>query len=298
METAVTRDHLREYISYLQVEKGLAKNSLESYGRDLRLLAVWAERRGLEVNRLQRADLREWIVSLSQASLSPGSIRRAVSAARGFYKFLMTDGHLKTNPAEDLDTPQKGYSLPRFLNSNEIACLFAEPDIETFTGLRDRAMLELLYACGLRVSEVISITPANIDLDGGTLTCTGKGNKQRKVPVGKDAIEWIKSYLAARQKAAPKTPALFISPMGAALTRQIVYEMIRRHAKKAGLENVSPHKLRHTFATHLMQNGADSRSVQLMLGHADISTTQIYTHVTDKHLRSAYEKFHPRAKKS
>ncbi len=288
------RDHLREYLSYLQVEKGLAKNSLASYGFDFARLRDFSAALGKDPKDLNRGDLRSWIMALSREGLSPSSVQRMVSAARGFYKFLMLDGHLKVNPAEDLDSPQGSFHLPRFLTETEIEKFLKQPDVETETGLRDRALLELMYASGLRVSEVISLKINDIELDAGILTCFGKGSKQRKVPLGKSAAEWLKSYLEIRNR---KTGVqnLFVSPNGKPLNRQNVYQLVKNYAEKAGLEGVSPHKLRHTFATHLLQNGADSRSVQVMLGHSDISTTQIYTHVTDNHLKKAYDKFHPRS---
>jgi integrase/recombinase XerD len=291
---AQIRDHLREYLSYLQVEKGLSKNSLASYGFDFDRLRSFSAAIGKDPKDLTRGDLRSWIMALSREGLSPSSIQRMVSAARGFYKFLMLDGHSTANPAEDLDTPQSGHYLPRFLTGTEIEAFLKQPNIETEIGLRDRALLELMYASGLRVSEAISIKVSDIELDAGILTCFGKGSKQRKVPLGKSAVEWIKSYLQVRNR---KTGAqnLFVSPAGKPLNRQIVYQLVKNYGEKAGLENISPHKLRHTFATHLLQNGADSRSVQVMLGHSDISTTQIYTHVTDNHLKKAYDKFHPRS---
>jgi len=292
-----SRDHLREYLSYLQVEKGLAKNSLASYGFDFERLRHFSAAIGKDPKDLTRGDLRSWIMALSREGLSPLSVQRMVSAARGFYKFLMLDGHIRSNPAEDLDTPQGGFHLPRFLTEKEVDKFLKQPDVETETGLRDRALLELMYASGLRVSEVISIKISDVELDAGLLTCFGKGSKQRKVPLGKSAVEWLKSYLEIRVR---KTGAqnFFVSPAGKPLNRQNVYQLVKNYAEKAGLENISPHKLRHTFATHLLQNGADSRSVQVMLGHSDISTTQIYTHVTDNHLKKAYDSFHPRAKKS
>jgi integrase/recombinase XerD len=291
-----SRDQLREYLSYLQVEKGLSKNSLASYKFDFNRLRKFCARVEKEPNDLTRGDLRSWIMALSREGLSPASVKRAVSAARGFYKFLMLDGHLKANPAEDLDTPQSGHHLPRFLTETEVELFLKQPDIETETGLRDRALLELMYASGLRVSEVVSIKMSDIDLDAGILTAFGKGSKQRKVPLGKSAVEWLKSYLSVRNRK-DTVQNFFVSPAGKALDRQIIYKLVIAYAEKAGIENLSPHKLRHTFATHLLQNGADSRSVQVMLGHSDISTTQIYTHVTDNHLKKAYDKFHPRAKR-
>lgn len=293
----MSRDLVREYIAYTKVEKGLSANSLRAYERDLAKLRAWAEKNGLEIVKMSRLDLREWMIDLGRSNLSVNSKRRLISVLRGFYKFLMIDGHIKENPAELLDVPQKGSYLPRFLNQGEIDALFLVPDTSTETGLRDRAILELMYSSGLRVSEAVSIEIKDIDLDAGILTTTGKGNKTRRVPIGSSAVEWLKTYFVARQKNDNiETPNLFVTPAGTPITRQTIFALIKKYAEKAGLQDVSPHTLRHTFATHLVQNRADIRSVQQMLGHADLSTTQIYTHMTDAHLRKAYEQFHPRSK--
>ncbi len=290
------RDYLREYLSYLQVEKGLAKNSVESYERDLAKLTNWADKNNLNLLELTRQDLREWLIDLAGAKLSENSKRRMISALRGFYKFLQFDGHIKKNPAEDLIAPQKGFYLPNFLNQTDIENLLAVPDIETEIGLRDKAILELMYACGLRVSEAVDLKMSDIDVDAGILTCKGKGSKTRRIPIGKSAIEFLKSYLIIRRgKENIEINNLFVNDLGKPINRQMIFKFIKTYAEKIGLENVSPHTLRHSFATHLIQNRADIRSVQQMLGHADISTTQIYTHITDTHLRKTYEKFHPRA---
>ncbi len=291
------RDFVREYLLYLQVEKGLAKNSVESYKRDLNKLENWAEKNNLEIVKLDKKNLREWLIDLSDEKLSENSKRRLTSALRGFYKFLMFDGHIKKNPAEDLIAPSKGFYLPKFLNQAEIEQLLCAPDVSQEIGLRDRAILELMYACGLRVSEVVDLKLGDIEIDLGILTCTGKGNKMRKVPVGKSATEWLKNYLVVRRKKENiEINNLFVSILGNSINRQIIFKFVKEYAEKCGLQDVSPHTLRHSFATHLIQNSADVRSVQQMLGHADISTTQIYTHITDTHLRKTYEKFHPRAK--
>jgi integrase/recombinase XerD len=290
------RDLIREYLSFLQVEKGLAKNSVESYERDLAKLRVWAEKNNFEIVNLTRQDLREWLIDLAGAKLSENSKRRLVSTLRGFYKFLQSDGHIKKNPAEDLIAPQKGSYLPNFLNQTDIESLLAVPDVSTEIGLRDKAILELMYACGLRVSEAAELKISDVDVDAGILTCKGKGSKTRKVPVGKSAIEWLKNYLIVRRgKENIETSNIFVTFAGRPINRQTIFLFIKDYAEKIGLEDVSPHTLRHSFATHLIQNSADVRSVQQLLGHADISTTQIYTHITDTHLRKAYEKFHPRA---
>ncbi|MEP6902664.1 MAG: site-specific tyrosine recombinase XerD [Actinomycetota bacterium] len=293
------RDLLHEYLLYLQVEKGLARNSLESYKRDLQKLKNWAEKNGFDLLKLTRKDLREWLIDLAGENLSENSKRRMVSALRGFYKFLMFDGHIKKNPAEDLDAPQKGFYLPKFLNQTEVENLLQVPDVAGETGLRDRAILELMYACGLRVSEAVDLRLSDVELDAGILTCKGKGSKTRKIPIGKSAVEWLKSYLVLRRrKENCEVQNLFVTFSGRSLNRQIIFLFVKEYSEKAGLHDVSPHTLRHSFATHLVQNSADIRSVQQMLGHADISTTQIYTHITDAHLRKTYEKFHPRAKAS
>ncbi len=291
------RDLVREYLSYVKVEKGLAKNSIESYERDLAKLSAWAAKNNFDVVTLTRQDLREWMIDLGRTSLSVNSKRRLISVLRGFYKFLMIDGHNTKNPAENLDVPQKGQYLPKFLNQAEIELLLGSPDVSMETGLRDKAILELMYSSGLRVSEVVTLQINDIDLDAGILTCTGKGSKTRRVPVGSSAVEWLKSYLALRRKKENiEVQNLFVTPAAVPLNRQTIFLFIKEYASKCGLSDVSPHTLRHSFATHLVQNRADIRSVQQMLGHADISTTQIYTHMTDAHLRKSYERFHPRAK--
>ena len=290
------RDLVREYLSYCRVEKGLAANTIESYDNDLAKLSLWAVKNDLDLLRLTRQDLREWLIDLLAEKLSENSKRRTISAVRGFYKFLMFDGHVTNNPAEDLIAPQKGVYLPRFLNRNEIEMLLAVPDTATFSGLRDRAILELMYASGLRVSEVVNLKTANVDIDQGIVTATGKGSKMRRVPAGSHALEWLKSYLAARRKVEKiEVDNMFVTERGEPLTRQSIYVAVAEYAAKCGLDGVSPHTLRHSFATHLVQNNADIRSVQQMLGHADISTTQIYTHMTSSHLRRSYDRFHPRS---
>ena len=290
------RDFVKEFLTYLQVEKGLARLSLESYRRDLCRLQTWSEKCGKQISDLTRADLRKWIASLSREGLAPASIARAVSATRGFFKFLMLDGHIKTHPAEDLDTPQRFSYLPKFLTEDEINRLLAAPDVSTEEGIRDRAVLEIMYATGLRVSELVGLKQADVDLLAGLVVCHGKGNKERRVPLGKSAIHWLQQYAAVKKGYGKQTTPNVFLHRGRPFTRQIAWMMIKRHAEKVGIKNVSPHTLRHSFATHLLQHGADSRSVQALLGHSDISTTQIYTHITDIHLRSAYDRHHPRAR--
>jgi len=290
------RDLIKEFLTYLQVEKGLARQTVTSYGHDLKRLDKWARKSGKNVETLKRTDLRKWIASLSRESLSPQSVARAVSAARGFFKFLMLDGHIANQPTEELDTPQRFTYLPRFLNEDEINRLLGAPDIATEGGVRDRAILELMYASGLRVSELVSLKQTDVDVLAGLIVCHGKGSKERRVPVGKSAIHWLQRYTEVRLGHGKPASVYFFSHRGKGMTRHFVWAMIKRYAKQAGLRDISPHTLRHSFATHLLQHGADSRSVQALLGHSDISTTQIYTHITDRHLRAAYDRHHPRSK--
>ena len=292
----VDRDFIKEFLSYIQVEKGLARQTLESYKRDLDRLQAWANANNKQVTDLTRADLRKWIASLSREGLAPTSIARTVSATRGFFKFLMLDGHIKSHPAEDLDTPQRFNYLPKFLTEDEINRLFAAPNVATEEGIRDRAVLEVMYACGLRVSELVNLKNADVDLMAGLVVCYGKGSKERRVPLGKSAIHWLQQYAAVKAGYGKSNLPFVFLYRGRPFTRQLAWSMIKRHAETAGIKNVSPHTLRHSFATHLLQHGADSRSVQALLGHADISTTQIYTLITDLHLRAAYDKHHPRAR--
>lgn len=295
-ESKSKRDLAREFLSYVQVEKGLSANTLQSYARDIARLQSWAQKNGKHIEKLERKDLREWIASMSREGLAPSSVARAVSAARGFFRFLMLDGHLKRHPAEDLPTPQRVSRLPQFLTEEEMERFLFAPDIKTDVGVRDRAMLEVMYATGLRVSELCGLKTSDVDLDAGLVTCHGKGSKQRLVPIGKSAAHWLQRYFEIRKQfGSDARPELFLH-RGRTLTRQAAWAIIKTYAAQAGVPDISPHTLRHSFATHLMQHGADSRSVQALLGHADISTTEIYTHITDLHMRKAYDRFHPRAR--
>ena len=290
------RDLVREFLTYIQVEKGLSTNTLESYRRDLSRLQRWSTERAKEIDQLERKDIRDWIAGMSREGLAASSVTRAVSAARGFFRFLMLDGHIKRHPAEDVHTPQRNTYLPRFLTETEIESLLAAPDVSTDEGIRDRALLELMYATGLRVSELVGLQASDVDIHAGLVSCHGKGNKERRIPVGKSAIHWLRQYLRVRKRIGGESkPQLFVQ-RGRRLTRQNAWSIIKTHAAHAGTPDISPHTLRHSFATHLLQRGADSRSVQALLGHSDISTTQIYTHITDLHMRKAYDRFHPRAR--
>lgn len=290
----MSRDLIREYLTYLKAEKGLSRNSLDAYTRDLRKLQVWCEKNGIEFSELDERDLREWLTDLAIERLNETSRRRYLSSIRGFFKFLAMEGHISADPTGNLVSPGKTFYLPRFLNSAEIEKLLAAPNTETAVGLRDRTIFEVMYACGLRVSELANLKLGEIDLESGVVTTTGKGSKTRKIPIGGSAIEWLRRYFSVR-KPKDRVEKLFLGERGRPLDRHAIHRVIKDHAEKCGFEGVSAHTLRHSFATHLVQNDADIRSVQQMLGHADISTTQIYTHVTSKQLKKNYERFHPRA---
>ena len=292
------RDLIREYLSFLQVEKGLSKNSIESYRRDLARLRAQAEASGREPQALGKAEVTQFVMSLTREGLAPRSVSRALSAVRGFYRFLLLDGHVKADPTADIVPPQGGQKLPRFLSQEEMERLLQAPDTNTPEGVRDRTMFELLYATGLRVTELVTLPAGNVDIDSGVLHCSGKGSKQRRIPIGRSAVAWLLRYQAARRVllAGRESQRLFVGYLGRPLTRQGVWAMLKAAAERAGIGGVTPHVLRHSFATHLLEHGADTRSVQAMLGHSDLATTQIYTHVTSERIRSVYEKHHPRAK--
>ncbi len=293
----MARDLVREYVLYLQVEKGLAANSVESYRRDLARMKAWAEVLGREPQALDKSDMTQFVMSLSREGLAARSVARTLSAARGFFRYLLLDGHVRIDPTAEVASPQGEQKLPRFLSQEEVERLLKAPDTSNPEGVRDRAMIEVLYATGLRVSELVGLTKSSVDLDTGVLFCMGKGSKQRRVPVGRSAVEWLQRYASARRAllAGRESPRLFVGYLGRPITRQVFYKTITTHAERAGVEGVTPHVLRHSFATHLLEHGADTRSVQAMLGHADLATTQIYTHVTGERLRTVYERHHPRA---
>jgi integrase/recombinase XerD len=293
----MSRDLVREYVLYLQVEKGLAANSVESYRRDLARLKSWAEARGREPQALDKSDVTQFVMSLSREGLSSRSVARTISAARGFFRYLLLDGHVRVDPTAEVASPQGEQKLPRFLSQEEVEKLLEAPDTSGPEGVRDRTMIEVLYATGLRVSELVGLTKSSVDADAGVLFCTGKGSKQRRIPVGRSAVAWLQRYESARRAllSGRESQKLFVGYLGRPITRQEFYKILAAHAERVGLDGVTPHVLRHSFATHLLEHGADTRSVQAMLGHADLATTQIYTHVTGERLRNVYERHHPRA---
>jgi len=285
----------------LTVERRLAANSIEGYARDLNGLAEFADTQGKPVDGLTRMDLEAFVRRLMSEGRSPRSVARGVACYRGFFRFLVIDGRLKASPADDLRPPRAWKVLPRYLAVDEVDRLLAQPVVDTPRGLRDRALIELLYATGMRVSELLSLRPADVNLEASYLTCTGKGDKQRIVPIGDEAADWVTKYVKVSRPALlgkRSSARLFVNARGGGpgLTRVGFWKILKTYARQAGLTSgLSPHMLRHSFATHLLERGADLRAIQMMLGHADLSTTQIYTHVLEQRMRTVYDQFHPRA---
>ena len=289
----------QDYLDHLRVERALAANSIEAYSRDIAKLVAFANERRRDLVALRQRDIADFIGSLRDGGLSVRSVARAVHAIRGLYRFAVREGRLAADPMENLRAPKAFAALPHFLTLEQVDALLAAPETSSPLGLRDRAILEVLYASGLRVSELIGLRAHDVDLELGILTAFGKGRKERLVPVGRSACGWVSRYLAEVRPGLLKgksTPQLFLSNRGGKLSRMGLWGIVRRHAVVAGVQRVlTPHVLRHSFATHLLERGADLRSLQAMLGHADISTTQIYTHITRERLRKIYDQYHPRA---
>jgi len=313
-------DAAHRFLEYIRVEKGLSANTIAAYRSDLATFTLWARQRGINtVAQVKRARLLEYRRALTLGEpagpasgsrrvrtsvvRSARSVRRAQATLRALFRFLRSEGWIRDNPTEGIDTLRVERRLPRALNVEEVDRLLRTPDRTTPTGMRDAAMIELLYATGIRVSELVTLEPASLNLEAGYLVCRGKRSKERVVPVSGDAAKTVREYLGrARQSIltrSSRTDAhLFVTSRGARLTRQAFWKNLKRYGTEAGIERerLSPHVLRHSFATHLLEHGADLRSVQKMLGHADISTTQIYTHVNRERLKGIYHQFHPRGR--
>lgn len=290
---------LNAWLDHLRVERGLAENTLSAYEDDLRELSAHAEARGRSLLDLGQADLAEFISSLRERGLGPRSQARHLFSARGFYRFALRENLIERDPTEHLRPPKAFRALPRYLTPAQVETLLASPDVSGPVGLRDRAILEVMYATGLRASELTGLTTEGLDMELGVVRVFGKGRKERLVPLGREARRWVRRYLSEAREGFARgrsSPLLFLSSRGGRLSPTGLWGVVRRHAVAAGVEKVlSPHVLRHSFASHLLERGADLRALQAMLGHADISTTQIYTHVTRERLRQLYDKFHPRA---
>lgn len=291
---------LREFVYYLSVEKGLAKNTLESYSRDLRAFSNYLVKR--DVRAFQdtvRSDITGYLHSLQMQGKATATLTRNLASIRSLFHYLFQEKRIVEDPTLELQSPKLEKKLPRVLTLQEVDLLLEQPDSLQVTGVRDKAMLEVIYATGIRVSELMSLNNEDVNLDAGFLRCTGKGSKERIIPLGSMAVRNVEQYLAqSRPKLVRHNgeSAMFVNQHGKRLTRQGFWKILKKYSRQAGIrKEITPHTLRHSFATHLLENGADLRSVQEMLGHADISTTQIYTQVTKHKLRDVYEKTHPRA---
>jgi integrase/recombinase XerD len=289
-------DILKKFLDFLAVEKGLARNTVESYERDLRKYLLFMKDKSHD--EITQTDVVSYLSYLSSSGIATPSIARSLAAVRGLHKYLIIDGLARTDPTVNLETPRGWQRLPKTLSTADVDALLAQPDTATPIGLRDKAMLELLYATGLRVSELVGLRLQDINLERGFLMVMGKGSKERAVPMGEVAAAAVRRYLESGRTAllnGTESDFLFISSKRRGITRQMFWERIKFYALKSGIGTaISPHTLRHSFATHLLDNGADLRAVQAMLGHSDISTTQIYTHVSRERLRRIHEKYHPR----
>jgi len=292
------------FLSYLRVERGLSQNTIIAYGRDLKRFAAFLRKKEkLRLEDVTREDIVDFLSSLYKAKMDSRSVARYLVSLRGLYKFGMMEGTVTADPTENLESPKIRNNLPTYLRVDEIEKLLEAPNLTTPLGLRDRAMLEVLYSTGLRVSELLNLRISDIDMRVGCVRCIGKGDKERLVPIGRKAIEAVEQYLAqgrpkfARPSALPPhNNVLFLTSIGRRLSRVGIWKILHDYGVRLGLRGrLTPHKLRHSFATHLLEGGADLRSVQLMLGHADISTTQIYTHVVEERLKQIYKAHHPRA---
>ncbi len=292
--------YLQDFIYYLSVEKGLSPNTLDSYGRDLKKYLLYLQQREItSLERTNREEVASFLALQREKGLAPASITRCLAAIRSFYQFLQKEQLIDFNPARELETPRTEKVLPQVLSCSEVELLLEQPQEGKNAGLRDKAMLEILYATGIRVSELVSLNINDVNIKMGFLRCEGKGSKERMIPLGSAAIKSLQDYLKRGRNAMLKNKdekALFLNQQGKRLTRQGFWKILKKYSKKAGINGeITPHTLRHSFATHLLENGADLRSVQEMLGHADISTTQIYTHLTRQKMREIYNQTHPRA---
>ena len=290
-------DLLQQYLTFLSVERGLSSNTTESYRRDLEDFLRYLLVVGKGPLEVEPRIFSGYLMHLASKGLTPSTIRRRFSALRGFYAYMMERGLISWDPTEDVDTPKTWKLLPHVLDLSEVERLLESPPSQTPLGLRDRTMLEVLYATGVRVSELVGLRLMDVNLEEGLVRIQGKGQKERVVPMGQEAIDWLKKYLQIRSDMDKKgSPYLFLTTRGGPMTRQRFWQLVKGYARAAGItKKISPHTLRHSFATHLLERGADLRAVQELLGHADLSTTQIYTHVARSHLSQVYKKSHPRA---
>ena len=290
---------VRTFLNYLRVEKGLSDNTIQAYRRDMAKFAVFAGERKVGVTGLRREHVVDFLGTLYRRNLDSRSVARHLVTIRHFFRFLLLEGAIESDPAANIESPKFRQSLPEFLSVDEVDRLLRQPDKNDVVGIRDRAMIELMYSTGLRVSELCGLRVSDLQMEPGCLRCIGKGNKERLVPVGKRALEAVRDYLREARHAFSRgvaSPYLFLNQKGHKLNRIAFWKILGEYGRKAGLrKSLTPHMLRHSFATHLLDRGADLRSVQMMLGHSDISTTQIYTHVVEERLKQVYKAHHPRA---
>ncbi len=293
-----SRQDLERFLDALWMERGLSENTLAAYRTDLNGFALWLTGRQRSLCAARRQDLLDYLAERVAAGVKPRTTARLLSSLRRFYRYLIREGRLTDDPSARIDTPRIGRPLPDSLSETEVEALLAAPDTGEPLGLRDRAMLELLYACGLRVSELVNVGTEQVNLTQGVVRLMGKGNKERLVPLGEEAAEWLQRYLSEGRSALAaeaRARQLFITRRGKAMTRQAFWYRLKHYAIKSGInKKLSPHTLRHAFATHLLNHGADLRVVQMLLGHSDLSTTQIYTHVARERLKELHAQHHPR----
>lgn len=290
---------VEEFLDHIVVEKGLSYNTQASYSRDLRRYLDYLKKNKKDILEADHEEITGFMDYLSDGGLSVRSYTRSLIAVRGFYRYLLKRGAIKSSPCANVDLPRLKAKLPEFLTIKEVDSLIAAPDTGGATGLRDKAMIEVLYATGLRVTELVTLEVNAVNLQGGYLVAFGKGSKERLVPMGEAAMVWVKRYLdesRTRLLKGRRSKYLFVTSRGSSMTRQNFWNIIKRLALKAGVDQgkIKPHVVRHSFATHMLEGGADLRMVQAMLGHADISTTQIYTHITNERLKQLHKKMHPR----
>lgn len=294
-------DILQDYLHYLRIEQGLATNTIQSYQLDLRKYKDFLIDQGVtSFTQINKGDILTYLERMDESGLASSSISRMMSCLRRFHQYLIQENLIKINPMENIQLPKKKQSLPKSLTVQEVDRLIATPDTNTILGLRDRAIIEVLYATGLRVSELVNLTLSEMHLELGFLQTIGKGNKERIVPLGEEAVYWVEEYLETSRPSLSKgrkaSPMLFLNFHGQGFTRQGIWKNLKKIVLEAQInKNVSPHVLRHSFATHILENGADLRIVQELLGHADISTTQIYTHISKERMVESYKRHHPRA---
>lgn len=295
---AVTDPEIEGFLDAMWMERGLSENTLTAYRYDLGGLAAWLQSRKRSLPGARREDLLEYLSVRVAEGAKPRTTARLLSSMRRFYRHQVREGRLQVDPSARIDAPRIGRPLPDSLSESEVEALLSAPDVKDVLGLRDRAMLELLYACGLRVSELVNVTTDQVNLTQGVVRLVGKGNKERLVPLGEEAVEWLQRYIEeSRPELAGQASArqLFITRRRSGMTRQAFWHRLRHHAVKSGInKSLSPHTLRHAFATHLLNHGADLRVVQMLLGHSDLSTTQIYTHVARERLKDLHARHHPR----